>query len=242
MRSSKFFVSLFLLSLLANPAWARDLYTQERVNLTLAVDSMSVAADKVREISEQNDAQLQNLNISTDGGNGNVTLRVAPANVSSVVLKLTGLGRLQSQSQSSSSYASSVEQYRARIKAFRALQNVSVDKQFAQLPEGSRELVAGEYASWVSGQITSSESSLRSYEEQGRYAEISITFSRISDSGAQIPATSEQQVSTEESVHQSSGERSTSPQFLFLCLLNMLGLWVIYRKIDSIASLPGLRD
>lgn len=242
MRLCKFLAFVFSLSLLAVPASARGSYDQERVNLTMKVDSMSVAADKVREIAEQYDAQVQNLNINTDGGSGNVTLRVSPGNVSPLVLKLTGLGHLQSQSQSSNNYSSSIDQYQARIKAFRALQAIPVDKQFEKLPAGSRELVAGDYAGWISGQITSAESSLRSYEEQSSYAEISLNFTSttLPDGGSHV--VSAQQSPTEGSEGQPPSGSGTSPQFLILCLLNMLGLWVIYRKIDSLASLPGLRD
>lgn len=240
MRLSKVLSVLLLVCSMLSVGWARDKFEQQRVNLTLSVDSMAVAADQVREVADQFDAQVQNLNINPENGSGNVTLRLAPDNISSAVLRLTGLGRLQNQSQSSNNFASSVEQYESRIKAFRALSQIPVDKQFDKLPAGSREFVRSEYATWVNGQITNSISNLQSYEEQSKYAEIYINFNApqskvaASTEGAQAPLPQDSRPPC--------GSGGASPQFLFLCLLNMLGLWLIYRKIDSLAALPGLRD
>lgn len=240
MRLSKFLTVVILVCSMLSAGWARDKYEQQRVNLNLSVDSMAVAADKVREVAEQFDAQVQNLNINPESGSGNVTLRLAPDNISAAVLRLTGMGRLQNQSQSSNNFASSVEQYESRIQAFRALSQIPIDKQFDKLPAGSREFVRSEYASWVSGQISNSLSNLQSYEDQSKYAEIYINLSSPQSAAAE-PADSRPAPAPEDG-RPPRGPGGASPQFLFLCLLNMLGLWLIYRKIDSLAALPGLRD
>jgi uncharacterized protein YukE len=226
-------------------ALAQESYKQSRANLTIRVASFSQAADDLREVTSQFDASIQNLNLHRDNDSGNANIRVAPDQLAEVVRELSNMGLLENQSQSVNDFSSNFQQYQRRMKVFRLLQEADMRPAFAKLPSELRGEAEAEYQNWIKGQVTSAESSLRSYKEQTAYAEIYVNFTKDSATQAQVVEVTQSDVDQVENAPRevappASGNNTPSPEFFVLCLINILGLWAIYRKVDN--STVGLRD
>ena len=212
---------------------AQEEYKQERVNLTIGVASFPEAAADLRELTAQFDADITNLNLHHDNTSGNVNIRVAPKNLSGFVAELATLGAIENQSQSVSDYTSNYLQYQQRLKTFRAMQELPFQKSFQSLPTESRRLAETELQNWLTNQVNSAESSLRSYKEQSEYAEVYVNFNRPPSAQQAKVDSPEQETTAEEPDPKPAPQSSPSPEFFLLCLLNMTGLWLIYRKVDK---------
>lgn len=241
----RFWKPLILLTALfycAGVAPAQESYRQQRANLTIRVDSFAQAADDLREITSQFDASIQNLNLNRDNQSGNANIRVAPGQMADVVRELSNMGLVENQSQSENDFTNSYRQYQGRLEVFRNLRGLDMKPTFSKLPSDVRGQAESEYQNWLKGQVESAESSLRSYKEQAAYAEVYVNFTRDPEAVEQPQQIAPDKLQSEEPASPPAppARGGTSPEFFVLCLINILGLWLIYRRVDN--NVAGLRD
>jgi hypothetical protein len=224
------------LLLLSGTVFAED-YKQRRVNLTIGVESFPQAAADLREVASEFDAQIHSLNMHHKNPTGNANLRVSPEQLSKLVAEMGRLGVVESQNQSVNDYGRNFLQYKQRLDTYRALQKVDLSSAFQHLPTEGRQLALSEYQNWLNSQIGSAESSLRSYREQSRYAEVHLNLNLMI---MESPALTDQQENQTEkdaadlkATPPPQQSRRPSAEFFILCLINMAGLWMIYRKVDT---------
>ena len=221
------------LFLLTGQASADELITQTRVSVTVGVPNFGHAANALREVSESFDSHLENLNLDSGSGTGNATLKVRPNQVGQLMSSLEKVGQLQNQSQSTSDYTSSVAQYERKIKTFRALAQVDAVSLFSKLPADQRSEVITEFQSFVNNSLQSNESSATSYRDMGKYVEISISLTTkpLVTPPANDPTTANPDAKPVTPETPAAPPFDSRPLYL-MCLLNFLGMWAIYRRID----------
>lgn len=246
MKLSKTVLISLVLLLTSGTLLAKPNLRQERVNLTLVVSSFDQAAEDLREVTAEYSVMIQNLNLNRESTSGNANLRVPPEQLAELVQNLSQLGEVENQSQSSNDFASSYINYRDRLDSYQALRSLKLEKSFQKLPAETREQARMEYKNWLKNQIQSAESSLRSYQEQASYAEVYLTF-RVDKSVAQQEKQPNSQAdpTTEEPGKKAPAppqpHHGPAPEFFVLCLINLAGLWLIYRKVDSTPQV-GVND
>lgn len=222
------------LLMLGESAGADERIVQTRVNVTIGVPNFSLAGNELREVSESFDSRLENLNMDSASGSGSATLKVSPSQVSKVMESLEKLGQIQNQSQSTSDYTSSVEQYDRKAKAFRALAQLDTASLFAKLPADQRAEVITEFQSFVNNSLQSNQSSAISYRDMGKTVEISVSLTTkplTPPPNANPVVTPNPDSKPPAPAAPASPPFDSRPLYLF-CLLNFLGMWVIYRRVD----------
>jgi Domain of unknown function (DUF4349) len=233
------------LFLLISPSWAEGQYKQERVNITIRVTSFGQTADDLREVVAQHNTIIQNLNLDRNSTSGNANLRVPPEQLAALVQNLASLGDVENQSQSTNDFSSSYQQYSQRMKTYQALQSLNLGKTLDNLPAGQREMAQLEFKNWLNSQLSSAESSLKSYQEQAQYAEVYLTVNKLDPTqpNPEVVPVDQQDpaLSQPEQPAASPKSNSPAPEFFILCLINMVGLWLIYRKVDN-RSPVGVND
>lgn len=219
--------------LLGGSAKADESITQTRVSVTVGVPNFGHAANDLREVSESFDARLENLNMDSASGTGSATFKVKPGQVAQVMSSLEKVGQLQNQSQSSSDYTASVAQYERKIKAFRAMAQIDAASLFSKLPAEQRAEVITEFQSFVNNSLQSNESSATSYRDMGKVVEISISLTTkpLATPPANDPPVANP-VATPTTPEAPAAPPFDSRPLYLLCLLNFLGMWAIYRRID----------
>lgn len=235
--------TLFLLTL---PSIAQNNYKQERVNITIQVTSFSQAAADLREVISQFDASVQNLNLNRGNTSGNANLRVPPAQMAKLVEEISNIGEVENQSQSTNDFTSSYKQYDERLRTYQAMRKMNLAKNFNQLPEETRTFAHSEYNNWLKNQINSAESSLKSYKDQAKHSEVYVNFTLLTPEAAAAAQQAKQQSDDDPAANKPAPtpvpkKSGPSPEFFILCFVNMLGLWLIYRKVDG-RTQPGLHD
>ena len=233
MRRKTLALGLGLLVWAGAPAWADEIIRQTRVSVTISVPSFAHAANDLREVSDSFDAKLENLNMDSASGSGSANFKVPAAQVSEVMAGLEKVGQIQNQSQSTSDYTSSVLQYERKAKAFRALAEVDARGLFAKLPAEQRAEVVTEFQNFVNNGLQSNESSAVSYRDMGKFVEISVSLTSKPLVQPEVAVTTPQPGDPQagDPAPIAPPASDSRPLYLF-CLLNFLGLWVIYRRID----------
>ncbi len=238
---------LVALLLSSASAWAQEGdYRQTRVNITLKVPNFEFAAADLREVVAQHKGQIKNMNLDHKSDNGNANVSVEEAQVGALVKQLSELGLVVSQNQSTSDNTNNVKTYARRAKAFRALAQIDMRPHFQKVPSDLRSEVQSEFESWLNSRLNSNESSLAQYKERAGQAEVHIQFTREPDPGA---TSDDQPAPPESALEPAQGlpapppppPSRESPAVYILCLVNFLGLWLIYRRVDR-DTLPGRRD
>jgi hypothetical protein len=217
--------------LLGGPAVADDGIRQTRVSVTIGVPNFSHAANDLRQVSESFDARLENLNMDSANGTGSASFKVPVAQLPKVMEALEKMGQIQNQNQSTSDYTSSVEQYERKTKAFRALSELDTRQLFAKLAPQQRAEVTTEFQSFVNNGLQSNENSAASYRDMGKNVEISVSLTTKPLPQSAPPV--DPNVDPQPTAPQPAVPASTDAKPLYLlCLLNFLGLWAIYRRVD----------
>lgn len=229
------------LLLFALPVTAQNNYKQKRVNITIQVTSFNQAAADLREVISQFDASVQNLNLNRGSTSGNANLHVPPAQMAKLVQEISNIGEVQNQSQNTNDFASSFKQYDERLKIYRAMRKLNLAKNFNQLPEDTRAFAQSEYSNWLKNQINSTESSLQSYRDQANYSEVSVNFTLPNPEAVSESQPTDSETATDKPAPAPQPKSGPSPEFFVLCFINMLGLWLIYRRVDG-PTQPGLND
>lgn len=221
------------LLLLGGAALADDRVVQTRVSVTVGVPNFNHAGNDLRDVSESFDARLENLNMDSASGTGSATLKVPPSQVAKVLESLEKIGQIQNQSQNTSDYTSSVQQYDRKVKAFQALAQVDAATLFAKLPPDQRAEVVTEFQSFVNNSLQSNQSSAASYRDMGKTVEISISLTTkpLTPPPNTNPSGIAAQDKPPAPVAPPAPPSDSRPLYLF-CLLNFLGMWVIYRRVD----------
>lgn len=226
-------------------AWAQDGdYRQTRVNLTLKVPNFEYAAADLREVASQFGGHIQNMNLDHNSDSGNANVAVSEDQVGALVKQLSELGVVLSQNQSTNDNTNNIQAYARRAKAYKALSEIDFRAKFAKLPPDVRMEVQSEFESWLNSRLTSNESSLEQYKARAGQAEVYIQFTKEPN-----PTGDPQTVSggapdiaeTPPPAPLPPPSHRESPAVYVLCLVNFLGLWLIYRRVDR-ETLPGLRD
>lgn len=251
MRRIHWLLTLAALLLTLTPSWAqeRTTYKQTRVNITIRVPNFEYAAADLREVVSQFDGHIQNLNLDHKGTNGNANVKVKNDQVTALVKQLSELGKVQSQNQSTSDNTNSIRNYSRKAKAFKLLSSVDMRPAFAKLPAESRAEVQAEYENWVTNRHNSNQSSLIQYKETAGLAEINLQFVKDAEASEPSQAQAPQASQHDEAASQSAPApppppHRESPAVYILCLVNFLGLWLIYRRMDAAepTNTPGLHD
>lgn len=232
-------IGLLLLSL--GPTLAQESYRQNRVNLQVQVANFDQAADDIREAVSQFDAHIQNLNLHRENTSGNASIRVSPEQMTALVKELSAIGEVESQNQSFNDNKRSFEQQKERLDIFLAMKKSAESDILQSIPQEHRQAARHEFSQWVNNQARSAESSLKSYQEQSRYSEVHININ--------IPEASQKALTPKDPAScddaqakapcKTPAPRSAPIEFLVLCLINMAGLWLIYRRLDKT---PGFSD
>jgi hypothetical protein len=218
--------------LLSAPLRADETIRQTRVSVTLGVPNFTHAANDLREVSQSFDASLENLNMDSASGSGNASFKVPAKMVPEVMAALEKIGQLQNQNQSTSDYTSSVQQYERKAKAFRALSQLDTGNMFAKLSPEQRTEVIAEFQNFVNHGLQSNESSAANYRSMGKFVEISVSLTSAPLPANSPPALPDPAPALSEDPAPAAPATDTRPIYL-LCLLNFLGLWAIYRRVDQ---------
>lgn len=92
-------------------------------------------------------------------------------------------------------------------------------------------MVESEYESYVRDRIRSYESNLESYRENGRWAEISISFQKKAQAAPKPVAVDPIPEQHPEPTVTPPANSLLAPLYL-LILFNLMGLWAVHRKLD----------
>lgn len=233
-----FWLPFLALILTLTPSWAEETYKQIRVNITIRVPSFEFAAADLREVVSQFDGHIQNMNLDHKGTNGSANVKVTNAKVSELVKQLSELGKIENQNQSTNDNTNSIRNYSRKARAYKALSELDLRTSFAKLPNDIRGEVQADYENWVNNRRTSNENSVRQYKESSGQAEIHIQFKKDSEPeshpahDAQVDQPSPDQGKPAQAP-QAPAPSKESPAVYILCLVNFLGLWLIYRRVDA---------
>ncbi len=241
MTRSIFLASLALTLVLVFPVAAEvPNLKQTRVNLTLTTQSFSGLAPRLQNLAVQHQADLQNLNLSSENSNGNATIRIAPDKLAGFLQELATLGDVTNQSIHTNDNTSSYLDYQRRLATFEALAKADASKMLAQLPAAQRQDARAEYESFIRDRIRSYRNNLENYKTNYSQAEISINFRQPEmqqQPTAVIVETPETGNEVGEQAVQRSSEGLLMPLYL-LVFFNLLGLWAVHRKLDQ----PGVQS
>ncbi|MGE0489154.1 MAG: DUF4349 domain-containing protein [Vulcanimicrobiota bacterium] len=216
--------------------WAKQIepnLKQVRVNLTLSTQDFNDTATRLQALARQHEADLQNLNLSNESASGSANIKLPPGRVEGFLKELASLGQIEAQNVYTSDNTSSYRDASQHLEAFRAMAKLKTDSLFAQLPEQQRLMVESEYQSYVRDRVRSYESNLESYRENGRWAEISLSFQKkapsapkpVAEDPTPAPAPAGEATVTP------AGNSLLAPLYL-LVLFNLMGLWAVHRKLD----------
>ena len=211
-------------------------YKQTRVNVKIRVLSFGDASADLRELISEFDGQIQNLNLDHNNSNGSSSLRISHNEVPAFLEKLALLGSIESQSQHTNDNSNSARSARLKIKAFKALSGANTKAMFAGMDAETKAVVLADYENWVRGRLSGSINNLKNYDEMAGRAQIDINFVKDENPTPAGTAPSPdvgKAVDTQAHLDCQAPVQGQSPLIYILCLMNFLGLWVIYRRVEA---------
>ena len=236
------FVSLFLSLCVMSPSgvFARQdgagkekKYLQTYVNASIIVSDFKKLSGKLNDITKQYSGSITNFSISKNEDTGSATLQIPAEKATSLMGELNQLGAIENQNLSTSDYTQSYKETCRRLKFYQAFSDLDLNRLFSGMNVSREEIQAfkSEFESMISGQVRSCESSLQSYENYGKYTQVSLNFRKGESQGNQgaFRIQTVQEVPVEK-----SNNEACSPVILLLYVavfFNFFFLYFIYRQL-----------
>ncbi|MDQ7822317.1 MAG: DUF4349 domain-containing protein [Candidatus Eremiobacteraeota bacterium] len=217
----------------------RKRVVQTYINATVIASDLPTAAGRLTDMVKQHKGILSNLNIDDNSASGNASIQIPTAAVSSFLSDLKQVGRLQSQSMSTSDYSQSYDEYSRKLKAYELLAKASREGLFSriEISDVERPILEAEFANLLKDQITSCRSSLRNYDNYGDNANVSIALKGTGQGHAvqqdRINVTEVKEIVREKAP---SDMPASSAIVIALCVMlvaALLYLVVLYRKVQQ---------
>jgi hypothetical protein len=207
---------------------------QTYVNATIISNDLRKVSSKLNDIVRQYNGTITNMSFSKNEDSGSATIQIPTEKAASLMSEINQLGVVESQSLSTSDYTQSYDETYRKLKTYEALANVNVDKLFAgmNIPREDMAAFKSEFESMITNQMKSYRSSMESYLNYGKYAQVSINFRRAEGSNQQPIST---QCVQEISQKSSGGDSNASiviPLYAAV-LLNFFLLYLLYRQIKK---------
>jgi hypothetical protein len=163
--------------LLALPVLAKSpaRYVQTHVNLTLSCQDLAGAMQNLQGLAGQLGGVVTNSNLQLEGGSANANLRLPPEQVAAFLAQVKSFGDVQNESVSTSDNTRSYEE---------AATNLAIAERMAAaewapktpVSPSDRLVFEAEFKNYLKDRINNHRSNMASYEENRRYAEVSINL------------------------------------------------------------------
>ena len=165
--------ALLSASVLAKPT---PRMVQSRYNAQIQVQDMATLSPALDALCRECQGQITNFNCNTEGGNGNLNVRVPEDKLERFTEGLRRLGALRNENRSTSdnttSYADAQRNLELAEKTLSAQWTVSG----SQLSAVEKGLMDAEFKAYLRDRINSYRSNINNYEQNQGFAEVSLSL------------------------------------------------------------------
>lgn len=150
-------------------------YVQTHVSLTLSCQDLADSMTALQTLTGQLQGVVTNSNLQVEGGSGNANLRLPPEQVPAFLAKVKSLGDVQNENLSTSDNTRSYEDAAANLRLAEKMAAADWQPRTPVSPSDRLQFEA-EFKTYLRDRINSHRSNMASYEDNRKWAEVSVTL------------------------------------------------------------------
>lgn len=152
--------------------------TYRNLSIVLVTDDLNASITKLHRIIRCCKGSLSNYNINCNNASGSVSAKIQQSMISSFLIFLGNIGKIQEQSLSTSDYTQYMEDAEKKLKIFEILDKIDLTSIFSgmDIKKEDRIAIKNELQNLISGQLKSYDNSKKTYEDYKKFININLTL------------------------------------------------------------------